>query len=70
MTTSDAWSVRMADTVLARWASLPAAWNHEYGVLFKALLDVWRRTGDERYYAYVKRHVDAVIDADGAIAGY
>jgi unsaturated rhamnogalacturonyl hydrolase len=70
MTTSDAWSVRMADTVLARWASLPAAWNHEYGVLFKALLDVWRRTGDERYYGYVKRSVDAVIDADGAIAGY
>ncbi len=70
MTTSKAWSVRMADTVLARWTDLPPAWSHEYGVLFKGLLDLWRRTGDERYYDYVKRNVDAVIDADGAIAGY
>ena len=60
----------MSDTVLARWANLPPAWAHEYGVLFKGLLDVWRRSGDERYYDYVKRNVDAVIDANGAISGY
>lgn len=70
MATSNAWSVRMSDTVLARWANLPPAWDHEYAVLFKALLDVWRRSGDERYHAYVKRNVDAVITPDGVIAGY
>ena len=70
MKTDAAWSVRMADTVLARWADLPPAWSHEYGVLFKGLFAVWRKTGDSRYFDYVKRHIDAVVDADGAITGY
>ncbi len=64
------WSVRMAETVLLRWAQLPPAWSHEYGVLFKGMLAVWQKTGDQRYFDYVKRHVDAAIDADGVIKGY
>lgn len=70
MKTDTPWSVRMADTVLIRWADLPPSWSHEYGVMFKGLLDVWEKTGDQRYFDYVKRHIDAVIDENGAIAGY
>ena len=70
MTTSMPWSVKMADTVLERRADLPPAWSHEYGAMFQGMLDVWRRTGDSRYLDYVKRHIDAVVDKDGAIAGY
>lgn len=70
MTTNTPWSVRMADTVLERWPDLPAAWSHEYGAMFQGLLEVWRQTGDSRYFDYVKRHIDAVIGADGSIAGY
>lgn len=70
MKTDTPWSVRMADTVLTRWADLPPSWSHEYGVMFEGLLDVWNKTGDQRYFDYVKRHVDAVIDKNGAIEGY
>ena len=70
MKTDSAWSIRMANTVLARWPDLPPAWSHEYGVLFKGLLAVWCRTGDQCYFDYVKKHIDAVVDSNGAIAGY
>ncbi len=70
MKTDTAWSVRMADTVLVRWADLPPAWSHEYGVLFRGLLEVWRKTGDQRYFDYIKRHIDAAIDENGVIKGY
>lgn len=70
MKTDTPWSVRMADTVLRRWADLSPSWSHEYGVMFKGLLDVWEITGDPRYFDYVKRHIDAVIDENGVIAGY
>lgn len=71
MTTTNApWSVRMADTVLKRWEKLPPSWSHEYGAMFQGLLEVWRQSGDQRYFDYVKRHIDAVVDANGAIAGY
>lgn len=64
------WSIRMADTVLARWADLPPAWSHEYGALFQGLLEVWKQTEDPRYLDYVKKHIDAVVDPQGRIAGY
>ncbi|MCC8191116.1 MAG: glycoside hydrolase family 88 protein [Planctomycetes bacterium] len=63
-------SVAMADTVLSRYADLPPAWSHEYGALFLGLLAVWRRTGEARYFDYLRRHIDAVVDAEGNIADY
>jgi unsaturated rhamnogalacturonyl hydrolase len=60
----------MADTVLKRFDTLPPSWSHEYGAMFMGLLDVWRQTGDRRYFDFVKRHIDAVVGPDGSIAGY
>lgn len=70
MKTDTPWSIRMADTVLSRWADLSPSWSHEYGVMFQGLLDVWRRTGDDRYFDYIKKHIDAVVDPEGKITGY
>lgn len=71
MTSSNApWSVKMADTVLSRWEDLPPSWSHEYAAMFQGMLGVWRGTGDKRYFNYVKRHIDAVLDASGVITGY
>jgi unsaturated rhamnogalacturonyl hydrolase len=68
------WSARMADSAMTRNpdplmidSHAGASWNYTQGVILDAILDVWIRTGDERYRNYVKAFYDGSIDADGRI---
>jgi len=70
------WSVRMADSVMKRtpdsmWLDATDAprWEYTPGLVLKAMLHVYERTGDARYLDYVKHYYDGMIDANGAIAG-
>jgi unsaturated rhamnogalacturonyl hydrolase len=64
------WSVRMADSVLARYPTLSSRWHYEPGVVLLALLRVWHQTGEPRYYEYVKRNIDELVGPDGSIRTY
>jgi unsaturated rhamnogalacturonyl hydrolase len=71
MNTGDrVWAIRMADSVMQRCPVLGTAWTYEWGLMLKALLDVWRTTGDSRYFDYVKMNVDTLVDAQGHIQTY
>ncbi len=71
MSTSDqAWAIRMADSVMQRCPVLGTTWTYEWGLMLKAMLEVWRVTGDPRYFAYVKTNVDTLVDAQGNIRTY
>ncbi len=70
------WSERMARSEMSRF---PVAWQYEtqkpkwgyhQGVTFKAMLDMWRYTGDKRYYNYTELYGDSVIAEDGTIKTY
>jgi len=60
----------MADSVMQRYPVLGTAWKYEWGLMLKAILDVWRTTGDARYFDYVKTNVDTLVDAQGNIQTY
>src|SRR5512147_845412 len=62
------WSVRMADSVMRRNA--PYRWHYECGLMHRAIEQVWLRTGEARYYDYIKRDVDAFVGEDGSIRTY
>ena len=62
------WSVRMADSVMRRNA--PYRWHYECGLMHRAIEQVWLKTDEAKYYAYVKRDVDAVVAEDGSIKAY
>jgi unsaturated rhamnogalacturonyl hydrolase len=64
------WSVRAADSVLARHPLLARRWHYEPGVVLLALRHVWRATGDRRYYEYVKANVDSLVTPEGEIRTY
>jgi unsaturated rhamnogalacturonyl hydrolase len=68
--TRQKWSVRMADSVLARHPVTSAKWHYEHGLVFRALEGVWRDTGDDRYWRYVREVMDAFVDATGCIRPY
>lgn len=71
------WSVRMADSDMIRnpkaslldFASEPR-WNYTNGLVCSALEQVWKKTGEEKYYNYIKAYADEMIGEDGTIKGY
>lgn len=64
------WSVRAADSVMARHPLLSRRWHYEPGVVLLALRQVWRATGDRRYYAYIKANIDSLVTPEGQIRTY
>jgi len=74
---SERWSIKMAESVIKRspepWnmevGSQPK-WEYTYGLVLKAILEVWRLTGNERYFQYVQAYYDHFIDQNGVILQY
>jgi unsaturated rhamnogalacturonyl hydrolase len=64
------WSARMADSVIARHSAGEALWHYEHGLMLQAIEQVWRATGDETYWRFVKDTVDLFIGPDGEIRTY
>jgi len=71
------WSVRMADSVMARTPDPllldvvdEPKWEYTQGLLLKSILEVWRRTGDARYWDYAVAYYDGMIHTDGSIRTY
>ncbi|MBN2008282.1 glycoside hydrolase family 88 protein [candidate division KSB1 bacterium] len=75
--TPQVWSVRMTESVMARnpesWmidARDEPRWEYTQGLVLKAILAVWERTGDQKYFDYVKSYYDKFIRDDGTIVDY
>lgn len=64
------WSVRMADSMIARHVPDAAQWHYEHGLLLMAIERVGRARGEARYWHHVKDTVDRFIAPDGAIRTY
>lgn len=47
-----------------------ARWDYEQGLMLKALERVWQRTGDGKYFAYIKKDLDQFVRSDGSIRTY
>jgi unsaturated rhamnogalacturonyl hydrolase len=65
-----AWSVRMADSMLKRHVPADARWHYEHGLLLQAIERVWRATGATRFRDHVKDTIDLFIDPEGGIRSY
>lgn len=71
------WSVRMADSDMKRnpegWMvdfNKKPKWDYTQGLFVSALERVWERTGDEKYFNYIKNFADFMISEDGTIKTY
>ena len=63
------WSVAAADTIMARWPDFTKAyfnaWTYVNGYELCGFEMLYRATGDQKYFAYLKRYIDECVDADG-----
>jgi unsaturated rhamnogalacturonyl hydrolase len=75
--TAPAMSQRMAEAFIAAHPDSivvgerkSARWDYEQGLMLKALERVWQRTGDAKYFTYIKHDLDHYIGKDGSIRTY
>ncbi len=62
------WSVRMSDSVIRR--GVPYRWHYEHGLMHYAFEQVWRKTGERKYWDSIKSDVDSFVDSAGRIKTY
>lgn len=71
------WSVRMADSFIANHKdsilvgkNTFAKWDYEQGIMLKALERVWYRTGEGKYFEYIRKDLNQYVRPDGSIRTY
>jgi unsaturated rhamnogalacturonyl hydrolase len=68
---AEKWSVRACDSVMARRpAGFGDNWDYDTGLVLLGFEHTWRETKERKYFDYVRRTVDPLVDADGKIKGY
>ena len=65
-------AVRFADMVLSHWPDPAGIWTskgfeYNHGIVLRGLEQVFRRTGDSRYLAYIKKYVDENVNDSGVV---
>ncbi|WP_207535800.1 glycoside hydrolase family 88 protein [Desertivirga arenae] len=68
-------SERMAAQVMDIWADSlwtgrPFKWTYDQGVILEGIADVWYKTGDTKYFNYIKKSMDHFVQADGTVRTY
>jgi rhamnogalacturonyl hydrolase YesR len=48
----------------------PASWNYEEAVILRGIEKVWKQTGNQEYFNYIKKIIDHFINPDGTIRTY
>lgn len=76
-TSNQDWSVRMAETAMKLWADSmglkagkPAGWTYEQGFVLKGIEEIWKRTGEAKYFDYIEKSMDFFVRDDGSIRTY
>lgn len=64
------WAKKMCDSQLEHNPVLNSKWAYDFGVVFKGMEMVWKRTKDDRYWDYILKFVNSMIDDDGNITTY
>lgn len=76
MTTTKTWGTHMADSIMERTPQLYTGkeyhtkWSYDYGVVLKGFLLLWKQTGEQKYFDFIKSNLDFFIGEDGSIKNY
>lgn len=60
----------MADSIIEKNINLTDHWGYEYGLTLDGIARVWQSTGDEKYFDFIEKVMNAFIKEDGTIEGY
>lgn len=70
-------SEEMTRTVMTIWPDSlsnepgkPVKWSYDQGVILEGIANVWKRTGDGKYFDFLQKSMDLFVQNDGSIARY
>lgn len=58
------------DTVAYKTEAKSYKWNYEQGLMLEAFYRMWKLSGDEKYFNYLKKNIDYYLEPDGNIRTY
>ncbi|HEY6435941.1 MAG TPA: glycoside hydrolase family 88 protein [Ignavibacteriaceae bacterium] len=58
------------DTIAYKSEAKSYKWNYEQGLILEAFYRMWKLSGEEKYYFYLKKSVDYYVESDGKIKTY
>jgi len=64
------WAARMTNSVMQRNPKFDHKWEYDNGVIFKGIEQVWRNTGEQKYFDFIKTNMDFFVDETGDIRKY
>ncbi len=64
------WSVRMVESEMKRHNPYSNSWGYVEGTFLKSVEQLWRITGDSRYFQYIQNSLDAGFNSNGALKSY
>lgn len=67
---SETYAVRMAESIMNRSPSGYGSWNYETATVLRGFEELYKASGDERFYNYVKATVDRSVNSNGSISPY
>lgn len=70
-------SQQLAQTAMNNWPDSfligndkQAKWRYDQGVILKGIEEVWKQTGDGKWFQYIQKSMDFYVKHDGTIKGY
>ncbi len=70
-------SLEMAKTVMTIWPDSmssgngkPVKWSYDQGVMLEGFANIWKRTGEGKYFDYIQKSMDLFVKNDGSIDRY
>src|SRR3954471_6534838 len=70
-------SQQLASTAMELWkdsfvleGDKAAKWRYDQGVILKGMEGIWRATGDQKWFDYIRKSMDVYVQEDGSIRGY
>ncbi len=70
---AQSYSEQLAATAMQLWpdtANAKMHWSYDQGVIFSGIKGLWYKTSDPKYFRYMQRWMDNMIDDNGGIKGY
>ena len=58
------------DTIAYKTELKSYRWNYEQGLMYEAFYRMWKHSGDEKYFNYIRKNMDYYIQSDGTIKTY
>jgi unsaturated rhamnogalacturonyl hydrolase len=58
------------DTIAYKTESKSYKWNYEQGLMYEAFYQMWKQTGNDVYFNYLKKNIDYYVETNGAIKTY